>query len=246
MPGTVLAGDGLVVEISAPSLKCRGNIDLSNFRNRHGYYAVVCQAFCDVHTRFKFFEVSWPGSTSDITAYKQTSLYSSFCDSNVPSWAHIVLEEIYSSVGGNQHLTPFSRNQLRNAKTRFGDLRYQQMKAFNNCLSGQRITIERSFGMMLRKYAILAGTLSYNLEFTRKIILCCATLHNTGVNRWLRKGGIFETGKQSSDVHCFNTTDDVSRNIDRPDYDCVNDDYIRNYMNNLVTDLNKLSVNPVC
>jgi hypothetical protein len=141
MPGTVLAGDGLVVEISAPPLNCRGNIDLSNFRNRHGYYAVVCQAFSDVHTRFKFFEVSWPGSTSDITAYKQTSLYSSFCDNEVPSWAHMVLDEIYSSVGGNQHLTPFSRNQLRNAKRRYGELRYQKMKAFNNCLSGKLFLI---------------------------------------------------------------------------------------------------------
>ena len=141
MPGTVLAGDGLVIEIEAPPKKYRENIDLANFRNRHGYYAVVCQAFCDVHTRFKYFEVSWPGSTSDITAYKQTALYRAFCDGEIPTWAHMVLDEIYSSIGGDQHLTPYSRNQLRNAKRRRGNERYLQMKAFNNSLSSKYIVL---------------------------------------------------------------------------------------------------------
>ena len=74
-------------------------------------------------------------SHSDITAYKQTKLYRMFQDGTIPSWSHVVLDEIYSSIGGNQHLTPYSRNQLRNCKLRHGNVAYSKMKAFNNALS---------------------------------------------------------------------------------------------------------------
>lgn len=36
MPGTVLASDGLDIEIQAPTEDNRDNIDLAKFRNRHG------------------------------------------------------------------------------------------------------------------------------------------------------------------------------------------------------------------
>ena len=111
-------------------------MDLANFRNRKGYYAVIAQAFCDSDTKFRYLEISWPGATSDITAYKQTKLFRMFQDGTIPSWSHVVLDEIYSSIGGNQHLTPYSRNQLRNCKRLTGDLAYCKMKAFNNALSG--------------------------------------------------------------------------------------------------------------
>ncbi len=86
---------------------------------------------------------------------------------------------------------------------------------------------------MLRKYGILARPIAYHLNFARKIILCCANLHNRSVNKWLRKGGILDPPKQSSDVLCFNAVHDLERNIDTSFDINANDGDICDYMNNL-------------
>ena len=69
-PQTALAGDGLALETTAPSTADCGDISLAAFRNRKGFYALICQAFCDCNAKFRCFEVSWPGSTNDIVAYR--------------------------------------------------------------------------------------------------------------------------------------------------------------------------------
>ena len=75
-----------------------------------------------------------------------------------PEWATFVLDEAYSSIGG-MHLTPFTLNQLRYAqRTTFEE--FLKMIAFNNVLSSQRITIERSFGILLRRW-VYFGVLSH-------------------------------------------------------------------------------------
>ena len=56
--------------------------------------------------RFRFFRVGWPGATGDITAYKQMLLFAAFTDGKVPAWVHMVLDEAYASIGGDQHLCP--------------------------------------------------------------------------------------------------------------------------------------------
>ena len=90
-----------------------------------------------------------PVCMNDITAYKQTDLYKWFLSKAIPECYHSVLDEAYGSIGGDQHLTPFTRHQLRAAR-KISQKRYEQMKSFNNFLSSQRITIERAFGMLLK------------------------------------------------------------------------------------------------
>lgn len=185
--GTVLAGDGLVVPINAPTEKDRNGLDLSAFRNRKGCFAINVQAFCDGYCRFRYFEVSWPGSTNDITAYKQTNLYKWFVRKLIPECWHMVLDEAYGSIGGNQHLTPFTKHQLRNARET-SEEKYEQMKAFNNFLSSQRITIERAFGLYIRKWGILWKPLEYDLVTNTLIVIVCAKLHNVSINHWFKHG----------------------------------------------------------
>jgi hypothetical protein len=158
MKGTILAGDGLVIEIQGGTEEDRGGLDPGAFRNRKGFFGLIVQAFCDAFCMFRYFEISWPGSTPDITAYKQTQLYQMFMQGVLDGY-HMVLDEAYSSIGGDQHLTPFSKHQLRRAQARSHTL-YCQMKTFNNILSGQRITIERAFGILVRKWGIFKDTRS--------------------------------------------------------------------------------------
>lgn len=78
MKGTILAGDGLVIAVNAPSQQDRYNckvLDITHFRNRKGCFGIICEAFCDAYRIFRVVEIKWPGATNDITAYKQTDLY---------------------------------------------------------------------------------------------------------------------------------------------------------------------------
>ena len=109
----------------------------------------------------------------------------------IPECFHMMLDEAYGSIGGNQHLTPFTRSQLIKARA-VSDEKYQKMKAFNNLLSSQRITIERAFGMFIRKWGILWKPLEFKLQTNVLIVTVCAKLHNVSINYWKRKGKLAE------------------------------------------------------
>lgn len=64
------------------------------------------------------------------------------------------------------------------------------MLAFNHILSSQRITIERAFGVLVRRWGILWRPIAFALPKVAKIARVCAMLHNICVNRWLRKNPI--------------------------------------------------------
>lgn len=132
--------------------------------------------------------MKWPGATNDIIAYKTTELYRRFSEcepGSLYSDVHLVLDEAYSSIGGDQHLCPYSKWQLEGAKRDDPDWanprsKYHRMLCFNNRLSGQRITIERVFGMYARRWGILRKPLPYGVDV-------CARLHNMNVNHFLAR-----------------------------------------------------------
>jgi len=187
--GTILAGDGMVASITAPTRKelLNINLPLAAFRNRKGCFGLIIQGFCDAYTKFRYCEVQWPGSTCDITAYRQTLLHEWFRLGLIPEEYHMTLDEAYISIGGNQHLCPFTRHQLRRARERSLEL-YGQMKCFNHFLSSQRITIERTFGIYVRKSGIIANTMDHCLGLCCLIIKVCAKLHNVSIDYWKRHG----------------------------------------------------------
>ena len=207
--GTVLAGKGIVVATNAPTEDDRKGLPLSIFRNRKGCFALNAQGFCDAWCRFRYFEISWPGSTNDITAYRQTKLYSWFKSQLIDDCFHMMLDEAYGSVGGNQHLSPFTKCQLIKARAESHE-KYCKMKAFNNILSSQRITIERAFGIFVRKWGILWRPLEHSLRTNALIIKVCSKLHNVCINYWMRNGkradeiaSIEQASKQRRDSGVF-------------------------------------------
>lgn len=161
--------------------------------NRKGFFALLVQAFCGAHTNFWFFGVGWPGATNDITAYKQTSLYQNSTNNtlstSIPNWVSFLLDEAYSSVGGC-HLTPFSQHQLRKSYNLPDQSKtlYFKMRTFNHVLSSQRITIERAFGQLVRRWGIIWCANSSRLKSVSLMVQCCAKLHNICVGRWLING----------------------------------------------------------
>lgn len=158
--GICRAGDGFVVQITEPTAQDLGGKSSKNYMNRKGFFALLVQAFCGAHTNFWYFRIGWPGATNDITAYKQTSLHQNSTNkalpTSIPSWVSFLLDEAYSSVG-ECHLTPFTQHQLRKAFNSPDHTKtvYLKMRTFNHVLSSQRITIERAFGQLVRRWGIL-------------------------------------------------------------------------------------------
>jgi hypothetical protein len=187
--GTFLAGDGLVIPIICPTEEelLRAGLSHFHFRNRKGCFAIIVCAFCDAYGMIRWMAVDWPGSTPDIVAYKQTELYKMFTSGKIPNGFHMVLDEAYSSIGGDQHLCPYSKTQLKKARAE-NKTKYEQMKTFNNLLSSQRITIERCFGMLVRKWGILWKPLEFSLETNMLIVKVCCKLNNFCIMAWKKKG----------------------------------------------------------
>ena len=187
------AGDGFVVQITEPTARDLDGKSSKSYMNRKGFFALLVQAFCGAHTNFWYFHVGWPGATNDITAYKQTSLYQISTNraslTASPNWVSFLLDEAYSSIGGC-HLTPFTQHQLRKAFQSPDQTKtlYLKMRTFNHVLSSQRITIERAFGQLVRRWGILWCANNSQLKCVSLMIQCCAKLHNICVDRWLLSG----------------------------------------------------------
>ena len=214
------AGDGFVVQIIEPVKSDLDGRPSKIYMNRKGFFALLVQAFCGAHTNFWFFRVGWPGATNDITAYKQTALHKNSTNrslaTSIPDWVSYVLDEAYSSIGGC-HLTPFTSHQLKKAflLDDASKTLYYKMRSFNHTLSSQRITIERAFGQLVRRWGILWGPNSARLSKVSLMVQCCAKLHNICVERWLINGR--RTGLDAVD-QLENIPDQMNiENADRPE-----------------------------
>ena len=62
------------------------------------------------------------------------------------------------------------------------------MKCFNVFLSGKRVTVERMFGIFLRKWGIFWRPLEHSMKTNTLIFTVCAKLHKVCINHWMSKG----------------------------------------------------------
>jgi len=208
IPELFLTGDGLVIKIQAPTKKnlTELGLPLSNFRNRKNCFGLIVSGFCDAYTRIRVWECKWPGSTNDIVAYKTSNLYNLVVTQKIYDDydLHFNLDEAYSSINDDKHLTPYSGHQLAAARVLpNGELEANKMLCYNNRHSGQRITIERCFGQYHRRFGIFWRPLAYKVNICILITFVCAKLHNLCVDAWLASRGIdtnMETGEGGDEV----------------------------------------------
>ena len=185
LPGTIGAVDGYQTAIRKVSRKEAHMLGIQPdaFYYRKGFHALLAQGVCNAYGQFMYWGMHWPGTTNDIVAYRQTGLLELFDDGKPMAAGHFVLDEAYCGIGGNHHLCPYSKTQLRSAKTKDPEL-YDAMLVYNNRLSSQRITVERAFGMLLRRFGIFWHDMGYSVTNTIAITTACVRLHNLGIARW--------------------------------------------------------------
>ena len=182
--GTVLAKDGIVIETTQPNIKeVLGDV-ASNY-NRKGYFGMVGLAAVDVNAKFCMARLDWSGNCNDNVAYASSELNTLIRAGELPEDLHTVSDEAFCASGA-QELTPFSRRQLRALMTT-NSADYSMKRTFNYLLSYQRCTVERAFGMLLRKWVILMRRLECSRLHCKLIWRVCVKLHNLCVDRWLKK-----------------------------------------------------------
>ncbi len=62
------------------------------------------------------------------------------------------------------------------------------MRTFNHVLSSLRITIERAFGQLVRRWGILWCCNGVRIRRVSLMLTVCAKLHNICVDRWIANG----------------------------------------------------------
>jgi hypothetical protein len=182
MPDQCGATDGLVVEVTKRTEEDLQGLDSAVYCNRKGFFGMVAQAICGAYCQFLMFAIDWPGATNDCTAFQQCEGMRWLAWLTLIGRGWLAGDDAYSAIHPRL-LTPFTKKQLRKAKEN-NTTTYFMMRAFNHVLCSRRITIERAFGILIRRFGCLWSALERRDQKCALMVIVCVKLHNICVNRW--------------------------------------------------------------
>lgn len=143
--------------------KCNpGGAYAQHYINRKGFYSLNIQVCCDATSLIQSVVARWPGSTHDARIFHESNLKQRFEDGRIPG---ILL-------GDNGYpclhylLTP-----LLNPRTQ-AELHY------NRAHKATRNIIERTFGILKRRFPCLHFPLRTSMQNSYAIIIAVCVLHN--------------------------------------------------------------------
>ncbi|KAI3453553.1 hypothetical protein Pfo_010216 [Paulownia fortunei] len=151
--------DGTFVELTVPAE------DRSRYRNRKGVISTNVLGVCDANLRFLYVLPGWEGSASDARVLR---------DALQRSNSLKVYKGYTNGLGflAPYRATRYHLNEWReNTPTNYKEL-------YNLRHSSARIAIERTFGLLKKRWAILRTTSFYSVKTRIRIINACCILHN--------------------------------------------------------------------
>lgn len=184
LPGTVAAGDGIALNIQAPTIDAVHGDVRSQF-SRKGFYTYSVVAFCDAALRIMAVTAEQCGSTgcnmrfqccvcNDLIALAGDGMQHScswlheLLTTRLPSQFHVVLDEAFKCT--TQELSPYP-------KPRVGKLSEAQ-DAFNFHLSLHRQVIERCFALLTWRWGVFWRPIRVQFGSIKDLVACCCRLHN--------------------------------------------------------------------
>ena len=168
MPNVVGCIDGCQVEVAA-----NGVANREDYRNRKGVLAINVQAVCDANLVFTNVVARWPGSVHDSRVFQMSELCSQFENGLIDG---LLLGD------AGYPLTRYLMTPYRDPQT--AGQRSYNYHHIGNCV---RNCIERSFGVLKRRWPIVAAANRQKLANAVATTLACFVLHN-----FLRLAGDFE------------------------------------------------------
>ena len=160
MPGVLGAIDCTHIPIQSP-----GGDNAEIYRNRKGYFSINCQLVSDCSGYITDVVARWPGSVHDSTIFDNSHLR-----------AKLETEQLDGFLVGDggyacrrYMMTPII-NPTTNAE-----------KAYNNAQISARNCIERTNGMLKRRFPALKYGLRLHLENILPVIVAITVLHNIAI-----------------------------------------------------------------
>ena len=161
-PSVVGCIDCTHVRISCPSENER------DFVNRKSYHSINVQAVSDHKYRFIDVDASWPGSTHDSFIFNASHL-KNYLDGNHLSIEHGLLLGDSGYALSSYLLTPHDNPGTR------------QERRFNSSQKCARSSVERSFGLLKRRFPALKFGLRVDPLKACQMIGTCFILHNIAI-----------------------------------------------------------------
>ena len=169
MDGCVLAVDGFGVTVRCPF---KDDVERQkDYRFRKGGFAIIVLAGCDVNGRFICATARHSGSTNDIVAWQDSKLcYFLEVEKGLPSKYFFIGDEAFTNT--QQFLSPWPGRGLDSYRD-----------SFNYWLSHSRQCVERSFGMLTKRWGIFWRAFNFSFHRWSTVVLVCMKLHNLCLDR---------------------------------------------------------------
>ncbi|XP_073032457.1 uncharacterized protein [Primulina eburnea] len=151
------------------------SIDKAKYRTRKGIIAVNVLGVCDRNMNFIYALTGWEGSAADARVLRDALTRDDAF--KVPRGSYYLCDNGYANVEG--FLTPYRRVRYhRDAWGNRASAPQDHKELFNWRHCQARNIIERAFGLLKKRWAILRSPSFYPLHVQNQIILACILLHN--------------------------------------------------------------------
>lgn len=158
LPRCIGALDCTHVRIQSP-----GGVNAETYRNRKGFFSLNVQAICNVDLKFQDVVCRWPGSAHDANIFRNSRVKNDF-ENGMYNHDFLVADSGYA-------VKPYVITPLLNPQTAEENL-------FNESQIRTRNPIERAFGVLKRRFPILALGIRLKKEKVEAVVMACVVLHN--------------------------------------------------------------------
>lgn len=152
-----------VIDCTHIKIQSPGGPRAEIFRNRKGYFSLNCQIISDSKNIITNMVSRWPGSAHDSNILQNSAIYRRFQNNEMDNG--ILLGD------SGYPLKNFLMTPLNNPRDRGEAL-------FNESLIRTRNVVERTIGILKRRFPILSIGIRTNINLAQDIIITCAILHN--------------------------------------------------------------------
>ncbi|XP_045032974.1 putative nuclease HARBI1 [Daphnia magna] len=136
--------------------------------NRKNYHSLNVQAICDANHRFLSVCANKPGSCHDSSIFKGSLVYKCFINGEFKE-GFLLGDSGYANT--NFLITPYAEPVT------------QPEIRFNNSHKSTRCTIERSFGLLKKRFYVLHSEIRMSPTKASWITVACCLLHNIAIDR---------------------------------------------------------------
>lgn len=158
-PRTIGAIDCTHIKIQSP-----GGLEAERYRNRKGWFSLNVQTMSAANLKIIDIVARWPGICHDQTIFNASSLKMRLESGEFGRYI-IVADSGYANT--SYLATPFLQLDCDPIKNLFNE---SQIRTRN--------VVERSYGVLKRRFPVLSTGLRISLERVEAVIVACAVLHN--------------------------------------------------------------------